>query len=87
MSGITIALGYLIGGMIPLLPYFCFENGSVALVWSVAVMIVTLFGFGVLKTSFLGERSWRKKGWEGTKMVALGGTAAAASVVCVRLFG
>lgn len=85
MSGLTIALGYFMGGLIPLLPYILFADGSFALACSVVVMVFTLFGFGVLKTALLGEHSWKVRTWEGVKMIALGGTAAAASVVCVRL--
>jgi len=85
LSGLTIALGYFIGGLIPLLPYVLFADGLFALACSVVVMVFTLFGFGVLKTALLGEQSRKVRAWEGVKMIALGGTAAAASVVCVRL--
>ncbi|KIV78019.1 hypothetical protein PV11_09786 [Exophiala sideris] len=56
-SGITIATGYFLGGLIPLLPY-ALVGGSVgsietAFFWSVAVMIVALLSFGAGKTWLL----------------------------------
>ncbi|THW59119.1 DUF125-domain-containing protein [Aureobasidium pullulans] len=84
-SALCIAFGYFFGGLIPLLPYVFIEDGGVALVCSVVVMVFTLFGFGVGKTAVLGERRWGCRIVEGLKMVGLGGSAAAASVLCVRL--
>ncbi|KAI4846162.1 DUF125-domain-containing protein [Aureobasidium sp. EXF-8845] len=84
-SALCIALGYFFGGLIPLLPYVFVADGGVALICSVVVMVFTLFGFGVGKTALLGERSWKIRTREGLKMVGLGGSAAAASVLCVRL--
>ncbi|KAH0382402.1 DUF125-domain-containing protein, partial [Aureobasidium melanogenum] len=84
-SAVCIALGYFFGGLIPLLPYVFIADGGVALICSVVVMVFTLFGFGVGKTALLGERSWKSRTYEGLKMVGLGGSAAAASVLCVRL--
>lgn len=85
MSALCIALGYFFGGLIPLLPYVFFTNGNAALACSVIVMVFTLFTFGVVKTALLGESSWSIRTCEGVKMIALGGSAAAASVLCVRL--
>jgi VIT1/CCC1 family predicted Fe2+/Mn2+ transporter len=84
-SALCIALGYFFGGLIPLLPYVFISDGELALFCSVVVMVFTLFGFGVGKTAILGERSWKVRTREGLKMVGLGGSAAAASVLCVRL--
>ncbi|KAI4740520.1 DUF125-domain-containing protein [Aureobasidium sp. EXF-12298] len=84
-SALCIAFGYFFGGLIPLLPYVFIADGGIALICSVVVMVFTLFGFGVGKTALLGERSVRARTYEGLKMVGLGGSAAAASVLCVRL--
>ncbi|KAH7033674.1 Ccc1 family [Microdochium trichocladiopsis] len=46
VSGLTIALGYVIGGLIPLLPYFFAETVEVGTRWSIALCMVALFGFG-----------------------------------------
>lgn len=84
-SALCIAFGYFFGGLIPLLPYVFIADGGVALICSVVVMVFTLFAFGVGKTALIGERSWKTRTCEGLKMVGLGGSAAAASVLCVRL--
>lgn len=85
MSGLIIALGYFFGGLVPLLPYIFLADGNVALVCSIVVMVFTLFGFGFGKTALLGEQSWKTRTSEGIKMIALGGTAAIISALCVRL--
>ncbi|KAH0289647.1 DUF125-domain-containing protein [Aureobasidium namibiae CBS 147.97] len=84
-SALCIAFGYFFGGLIPLLPYVFIADGGVALICSVVVMVFTLFAFGVGKTALIGERSLKIRICEGLKMVGLGGSAAAASVLCVRL--
>jgi VIT1/CCC1 family predicted Fe2+/Mn2+ transporter len=84
-NALCIAFGYFFGGLIPLLPYAFIADGGVALICSVVVMVFTLFAFGVGKTALIGERNWRVRTCEGLKMVGLGGSAAAASVLCVRL--
>ncbi|KEQ97616.1 hypothetical protein AUEXF2481DRAFT_57003, partial [Aureobasidium subglaciale EXF-2481] len=50
-SALCIAFGYFFGGLIPLLPYIFFADGTVALICSVIVMMFTLFGFGLGKTA------------------------------------
>ncbi len=47
-------MGYLIGGIIPLLPYFFIPRAHVALVWSAIVTGITLLVFGVVKTHVSG---------------------------------
>lgn len=88
--GITIGLGYAIGGLIPLIPYFCVGKHEVMLaLWiSVGIMVVTLFLFGFFKTVLLAEKdqdkSTRKAIAGGLKMVAIGGGAAAIAVGVVH---
>jgi VIT1/CCC1 family predicted Fe2+/Mn2+ transporter len=87
---LTIALGYFIGGFIPLLPYFFVEGVRRGLAWSVAIMIVALFTFGYTKTCFVsGWKGWRKsllgvRG--GIEMVVVGSLAAGAAMGIVRFF-
>ena len=90
ISAATIAMGYFVGGFIPLLPYFFVGRGDVleALWWSVGIMGFALFVFGWVKTSVV--RGWRGvpnilaglKG--GAQMVVVGGVAAGAAVGLVR---
>ncbi|KAI4281995.1 MAG: hypothetical protein L6R35_005511 [Caloplaca aegaea] len=88
--GITIGLGYALGGLIPLIPYFCVGNHEVlkALWISVGTMVVTLFLFGYGKTVLLAEKNQDKSTWKaikgGLEMVAIGGGSAAVAVGLVH---
>lgn len=80
VSAFTIGMGYLLGGLIPLLPYFFVERAHVALMYSAIVTGLTLLVFGVVKTHISGATG----GWGGYAYGALstlfvGGAAAAAA--------
>ncbi|CCH62350.1 hypothetical protein TBLA_0H00590 [Henningerozyma blattae CBS 6284] len=87
ISALTIGGGYLAGGLIPLLPYFFVAHVGTGLVYSVIVMIITLFWFGYIKTALaMGDDcSVQKKTLEGLQMIAVGGTAAGAAWYAVKL--
>ncbi|CAH0055550.1 unnamed protein product [Clonostachys solani] len=87
MSGISISLGYVIGGLIPLLPYFFTSTVGAGLCWSTGFCLVALFGFGFGKCWMLSEEKsyWRQSLWEGFRMLVLGSLAAVASVLCIKL--
>ncbi|KAI2612697.1 DUF125-domain-containing protein [Hypoxylon fragiforme] len=104
--GLFISFGYLVGGLLPLCPYFFVDQIDSALRWSFVVCIVSLFIFGFAKDYLLryrfvedgcsqdgntrtetATRDKIKGGcWEGMRMVIMGGIAAVAAVLCVRLF-
>lgn len=88
VSAITLAVGYFIGGFIPLIPYFLFDQVGPALAWSAAVMTVTLFVFGYAKTCIVRGWSKREDVYAGLKgavqMVVVGGMAAGAAVALVN---
>ncbi|KAL6239078.1 hypothetical protein BDW75DRAFT_166299 [Aspergillus navahoensis] len=88
-SAITLALGYFIGGFIPLIPYFFVNQVLIALYCSVAVMAVTLLVFGYIKTAVVRGWSGRENILAGVKggiqMVVVGGVAAGAAIGLVRL--
>jgi vacuolar iron transporter family protein len=91
-SAITIALGYFLGGLTPLLPYLIVPSTNLAQAFwaSVGVMIVALFTFGAVKTVLVGGVEGRAASkWvrAGVEMVVLGGVAAGASMALVRGFG
>jgi VIT1/CCC1 family predicted Fe2+/Mn2+ transporter len=90
-SALTIAAGYFLGGFIPLLPYFLVGKREVmvGLYWSVGVMAVCLFVFGVGRDIAVGERGggWGGRVKGGFEMMAIGGVAAAASWGIVRALG
>jgi VIT1/CCC1 family predicted Fe2+/Mn2+ transporter len=85
--GSTIAMGYLLGGLVPLLPYLMCDHVNVAFAWSVAVMIVALFAFGWLKTSLVGEANRWTCFKNAGQMVILGSLAAGAAMGLVVLIG
>ncbi|KAI1202457.1 Ccc1 family [Nemania serpens] len=100
ISGLSITLGYLLGGLLPLAPYFFVTNVAQGLRWSFGICLVALFVFGFTKEYILHVSSTRhelkssrarwnlikRSLWEGLTMVVLGGIAALAAVVAVRLF-
>ncbi|KAK0617257.1 VIT family-domain-containing protein [Immersiella caudata] len=93
-SALTIALAYFLGGLLPLIPYFCVGSGEGKLMEglyiSVGVMAVALFLFGYVKTGVVvgweGARAVRKCVFGGVQMVVVGGAAAAAAMGLVKAF-
>jgi vacuolar iron transporter family protein len=89
---LTIAAGYFIGGLIPLLPYIVVDRHEVilALYWSIVIMFGALFVFGYAKTGFTGGWNGRGRVVKGIKagfqMVIVGSVAAGASMALVRAF-
>ncbi|KAI3336291.1 Ccc1 family [Xylariaceae sp. AK1471] len=53
MSGLSVALGYLLGGLLPLAPYFFVSNVTNGLLWSFGICIIALFIFGFTKECVL----------------------------------
>lgn len=103
--GLSISFGYLLGGLLPLFPYFFVSSVEDGLRWSFLVCILALFIFGFTKDFLLhpestedrwqnenvrrGPAKWKRvkhSSWEGIRMVVMGGIAAVAAVLCVRLF-
>ncbi len=83
ISAWTIALSYVAGGLIPLVPYMVFAEIQTALWWSVASTPVALFVFGYVKSGYTGVPPWRG----GFQTVLVGGLAAAAAFGIARLLG
>ncbi|OAQ72262.1 vacuolar iron transporter Ccc1 [Pochonia chlamydosporia 170] len=88
-SGLSISLGYVVGGIIPLFPYFFTSTVGKGLQWSIAMCLIALMAFGSGKSWVLrGEdRSIKRSLWEGLQMLILGTLAAGAAVLCVNLVG
>ncbi len=82
-SALTIALSYIIGGLIPLSPYLLLKDLTTALYVSVAVTLAALFVFGYVKAKFTGIAALRG----GLQTVLTGGIAAAAAFTIARLIG
>ncbi|KAI1275089.1 Ccc1 family [Xylaria sp. FL0933] len=61
ISGLSIALGYLLGGSFPLAPYFFVGSVTEGLLWSFGICIAALFIFGFSKEYVLKASSMRHK--------------------------
>lgn len=61
VSGLSVALGYLIGGSLPLAPYFVVSRVGDGLLWSFVVCIAALFAFGFVKDYVLHRQQQRQQ--------------------------
>lgn len=86
-SGLSISAGYVVGGIIPLFPYFFASTVGIGLVWSIVLCLIALMSFGTGKSLVLGgsDKNMRKALWSGVQMLILGSLAAMASVLAVNL--
>jgi VIT1/CCC1 family predicted Fe2+/Mn2+ transporter len=82
-SALTIGGAYVVGGLIPLLPYFLAASVAAALPYSVASTLVALFLFGGVKGHLTGAPPLRSA----TQTAIVGGLAAAAAFGIARLVG
>lgn len=80
ISAFTIGMGYLLGGLIPLLPYFFIDRAYIALMHSAIITGITLLIFGVVKTHVSGAKGgWGGYLWGAVSTLLVGGMAAAAA--------
>ena len=80
VSSLTIAGSFVVGGCIPLAPYFCVARAQEALLWSVAFTAIALGVFGYVKGKVVGARAGRSA----MQTVLIGGLAAAAAFVLAK---
>ncbi|KAF8153277.1 VIT family-domain-containing protein [Crassisporium funariophilum] len=85
VSAFTIGMGYLLGGLIPLLPYFFIPRAHIALIYSSIVTGIVLLIFGAVKARVTGA-SQTPAGyvWGAFSTLMVGGLAAAAAFGIVR---
>lgn len=74
-SAVTIGLSYVVGGIIPLSPYFFVSNSIHGLYISCAITVVCLFVFGFLKSKATGQPPFSGA----LKVLIIGALAAAAA--------
>jgi len=79
-SALTIAAAYIVGGMIPLSPYFLFATAHSALLVSVAVTLAALLIFGYVKGRFTGAGPVKS----GIQTAVIGSLAATAAFLIAR---
>lgn len=80
-SALTIALSYIVGGMVPLLPYMLIKAAHRALLVSVGVTLLALFIFGYVKGHFTGKTPIRSA----VQTTVVGGLAAGAAFLIAKL--
>jgi len=81
-SALTIACSYIVGGLVPLLPYILMDAAAKALLVSVGVTLVALFVFGGVKGRLTGAGA----GKSALQTTFIGGLAAAAAFGLAKLF-
>jgi predicted membrane protein (TIGR00267 family) len=80
-SAVTIGISYIVGGIIPLSPYFFEANSKTALYYSCAITMVCLFVFGYFKSKVTGQPALTGA----LKVLLIGALAAAAAFVMAKL--
>jgi len=80
-SALTIALAYVVGGLIPLSSYIFLSDAHRALWVSIGVTLVALGTFGAIKGRFTGTSMIRS----GLQTTIIGGLAAAAAFAIARM--
>ncbi|MDB5006135.1 MAG: iron transporter [Mucilaginibacter sp.] len=80
-SAITIGISYIVGGIIPLSPYFFVADSQRALYYSCAITMVCLFVFGFFKSKVTGQPAVTGA----LKVLFIGALAAAAAFVMAKL--
>ena len=81
-SGLTIGISYIIGGIIPLSPYFFNKDAQIALNYSVIVTLITLFIFGYFKSKVTDQNPITGA----FKVMLIGALAAGAAFYVAKLF-
>ena len=82
-SALTISLSYIVGGLIPLAPYFFFPTVREGLIGSVVITLFALLVFGYIKGRFTTPRPWRSA----RQTAIVGGLAATAAFLIAKLVG
>jgi len=80
-SAFNIGLSYIVGGFVPLLPYFFVANSVTALFYSACITLCCLFIFGYFKSKMTGINPLKG----GLKVLFIGATAAAAAFLIAKL--
>jgi VIT1/CCC1 family predicted Fe2+/Mn2+ transporter len=81
-SALTIGISYIVGGLIPLLPYVFFRNVHTGLMVSVAVTLLALLIFGYIKSKVTGQSPIKGAAYT----MVIGALAAGAAFLIASLF-
>jgi len=81
-SALNIGLSYIVGGLVPLTPYFFIATPVEGLKLSAIITVICLFVFGFFKARFTGQNPLAG----GLRVMIIGSVAAAAAFFIARLF-
>jgi len=80
-SALNIGLSYVVGGLVPLSPYFFIDTPLQALSISLVVTLLCLFVFGWFKSKLTGVHPW----WGALRVMLIGAAAAGAAFGVAKL--
>lgn len=80
-SAFNIGFSYIVGGFVPLSPYFFVENSITGLKISVAITLICLYIFGAFKSKLTGVSPFTG----GLKVLMIGAAAAAVAFAIAKL--
>ena len=81
-SAFNIGTSYIVGGLVPLSPYFFVTHPIEGLKYSVIVTLICLFVFGWFKSKITGVNPW----WGAIRVMLIGAMAAAAAFGVAKIF-
>ena len=81
-SALNIGISYIVGGLVPLSPYFFVDSPIDGLKISVIVTLLCLFVFGWFKSKLTGINVW----WGALRVMMIGAAAAGAAFGVAKLF-
>jgi predicted membrane protein (TIGR00267 family) len=81
-SALNIGLSYVVGGLVPLSPYFFSDEPGSALKYSVTLTLLCLFIFGYFKSRITGVHAL----WGAVRITMIGAMAAAAAFGVAKIF-
>ncbi|MBS1615272.1 MAG: VIT1/CCC1 transporter family protein [Bacteroidetes bacterium] len=81
-SALNIGGSYILGGLVPLSPYFFYSLPLEALRWSCIITVLCLFIFGYFKAKATGSAPWSGA----IRVMLIGSAAAGAAFLIARIF-
>lgn len=58
-NGLNVALAFLLGACLPLLPFVFIPSSTTAFTYSAILTFISLLVFGTVKASYTGQRAWK----------------------------
>ena len=80
-SAFNIGMSYVVGGLVPLSPYFFLHNSLDGLKLSAIITLICLYIFGYFKSKMTGVNPW----YGGLKVMLIGAAAATAAFAIAKL--